>query len=126
MSTFPINVCSKCTFFLIQQLQHLGFDITIMLMSFLFCISSPFLYCYYGEMATGSYEKMADLLFGCNWQQLPLDLQKFFVLMIGNMQRPLYYHGFGVTVLNLETFLNVNLYYHNSTDFLRHIFVSVS
>lgn len=93
-----------------------------MLVAFMFCASTPFMYCHFGQIATGSYEKLADLLFGCNWQQLPLNLQKFFVLMIENMQRPLHYHGFGVAILNLETFRNVNEYYHVSTDSFQHAF----
>lgn len=50
---------------------------------------------------------IATLLFQANWQALPLKLQKYFVVMITNAQTPLYYHGFGVAVLNLETFTKV-------------------
>lgn len=51
---------------------------------------------------------MADCLYDTNWQKLPIRLQKYVVLMIGNAQKPLYYHGFGVALLNLETFNGVS------------------
>lgn len=59
-------------------------------------------------ITTDSYEKMAERLFESNWQRLSIDLQKYFILMIANMQRPIRYHGGGVIALNLETFGNVS------------------
>lgn len=91
-----------------QQVQHFGFDILIILIGFLVCTSSPFVYCYYGKITTDCYANMADRLFEIDWQQLPIGIQKYFIVMIGNMQRPLYYHGFEFIVLNLETFQKVS------------------
>lgn len=51
---------------------------------------------------------MSDDLFGSNWQQLPTNLQKYFILMIANSNKPLFYHGSGIVVLDLETFRNVH------------------
>lgn len=59
-------------------------------------------------LSTESYEKMAESLYDVNWQDLPVDLQKYFFIMIMNMQRPLFYHGFGFYVLKLETFVAVS------------------
>lgn len=67
-----------------------------------------FLYCFFGKLASESFEQMADCLYECNWYGLPVGLQKYFILMIGNAQRPLYYHGFGIAVLNLKTFSKVS------------------
>lgn len=58
-------------------------------------------------MATDSYLNMSSYLYESNWLNLPIDLQKKLVLMIGNMNRPLYYHGFGIVILELETFAKV-------------------
>lgn len=58
-------------------------------------------------MTTEYYDKLADILFQSKWQLLPLELQKYFVLMIGNAQIPMTYHGLGVADLNLETFRKV-------------------
>lgn len=68
-----------------------------------------FLYCFFGKLAIDSFARMADSLFEANWQDLPINLQKYFILMIANSQKPIYYHGFGVAILNLETFCKVIL-----------------
>lgn len=59
-------------------------------------------------MATKSFEKMADSLYDCMWYGLDEKLQKYILIMITNAQKPIYYHGFGVAVLVLETFTKVS------------------
>lgn len=59
-------------------------------------------------MATESFEAMSDCLYESNWPELPIELQKYFILMIQNAQRPLYYHGFEIAVLKMETFCKVS------------------
>lgn len=66
-----------------------------------------FFYCYFGKIATDSLEGMADCLFESNWHELPIELQKYFLIMIGNAQRKLHYHGFGIVRLDLEAFSKV-------------------
>lgn len=66
-----------------------------------------FFYCFYGKSATEYYLNFADLLFQSKWYELPNKLQKSIIIMIGNAQQPLYYHGFNIAYLNLETFTNV-------------------
>lgn len=58
-------------------------------------------------MSIQSYINMANGLIICNWHELPIHLQKYFILMILNAQRPIHYHGFNLIILNLETFLDV-------------------
>lgn len=70
-------------------------------------MSALFIYCYFGKLATESYAKMSDCVFEMVWYEQPYELRKYFLLMITNMQKPIYYHGFGVATLNLETFVNV-------------------
>lgn len=70
-------------------------------------VSNLFVYCFFGKLATESYANMPKCLFETNWPELPHELQRYFVLMISDAQRPLYYHGFGIAILNLETFLKV-------------------
>lgn len=60
-------------------------------------------------MATESYEQMADRLFESKWPDLPVYLQKYFIVMIANTQKPIYYHGFGVANMKMETFCGVNI-----------------
>lgn len=50
-------------------------------------ICNLFLYCYFGKMATECYAMMSSCLFESNWMELPVNLKKFFILMIQNSHR---------------------------------------
>lgn len=67
-----------------------------------------FCYCFYGKSATEYYLHFADLLCESKWYELPVKLQKSLILTIANAQEPLYYHGFNIVYLNLETFTKVS------------------
>lgn len=71
-------------------------------------IANLFIYCFFGEMATRSYGDMAYTLYEVNWQDLPIEFQKYFFVMIMNMQVPMFYDGFGVIILEMQTFSMVN------------------
>lgn len=69
--------------------------------------STLFLFCFFAKMGTENFLKMGDCLYDSNWHELPVNLQKYLILIIGNMQIPIHYHGFGLAYLNLETFAKV-------------------
>lgn len=71
-------------------------------------IINIFLYCFFGKLATESHEEVCDCLYESNWPDLPVELQKSLILMIFNSQREIYYDGFGLAVLDLETFAKVS------------------
>lgn len=71
-------------------------------------VPNIFLFCFLGKLSSESYRKMGDSLYERNWHELPLKLQKYFMLMIANAQIPQNYHGYGLITLNLETFLCVS------------------
>lgn len=52
---------------------------------------------------------MADCIYELAWRKLTNGLQKYFIILIANMQRPFYYHGFGIANLDLETFTKVKI-----------------
>lgn len=89
-------------------MKHLNFGIIVISMALLIGTATLFIYCYFGKLATESYEKMSDCLFECNWPDLHPRLQKYLIIIIGNAQRPVYYNGSGMAVLNLETFTKVS------------------
>lgn len=92
---------------LLQQLKHMDlFVIWILTATFSF-MSSLFLYCYFGKRSTESFEEMANCLYESNWTKLPVALQRYYILMIANMQKPLCYHGFLIKSLDLGTFIRV-------------------
>lgn len=66
------------------------------------------LYCYYGKVATDSFDIMGNTLYECNWYRLPLNLQKYFILMIQNAQKSIFYKASGIAILNMETFTKVS------------------
>lgn len=72
-------------------------------------VANLFLFCYFGKLATQSFAGMSNALYESNWPEIPVRLQKYFIISIANTQKHIYYHGFGVAVLNLETFTNVRL-----------------
>lgn len=110
-STFQIifNSVTKIKIFnfQFQLFQHIRFEVTFVLMLIFLNMLNLFLYCFFGRMATESFEQMAICLYQANWPVLPNHLQKYFLLMIANAQRPLYYHGFGMVAMNLQTFTKV-------------------
>lgn len=74
-------------------------------------------------LATESYEDMIDRLYECKWHELPISLQKYFILMIQNAQQPVYYHGFGVALLNMQTFTKVSskMFISSVSTLLKHV-----
>lgn len=67
-----------------------------------------FLYCFFGIMASESFEGMADSIYNANWPSIPFKLHKNILIMMLNTQQPLYYEGFGILILNLQTFSSVS------------------
>lgn len=106
-NVFKINLNELILLIFFQQLRHIELSITTVIMAIIASTLILFLYCFFGKIASESSMGIANLLFQANWQALPLKLQKYFIIMIANAQIPLYYHGFGVAVLNLETFTKV-------------------
>lgn len=95
----------------LQQVKHIDKNILTLLAATIVSSSNLFVYCYYGKVASESYQRMADCLYSDSiWWEFPVEIQKYMLLMNVNMQRLLYYHGFEVAVLNLETFTTVRKY----------------
>lgn len=95
---------------LLKASKHLNLNTIIpMALTFAAGITNLLLYCYLGKTVTESYSKYAECLYELNWTQLPIDLQKYLIVMIQNAQCPLFYHGFNIMTLNLVTFSNVSI-----------------
>lgn len=90
-----------------QAIKHPDLNFYMVLMSLLVSSANLYLYCYYGNRSTTDYAKMAHYLYESNWYTYPAELQKYFKMMIENAQLPLFYHGFRIVQLNLETYLKV-------------------
>lgn len=96
-------------FLFLQQLQGLDYNLCLLFMAVTSNVATISVYCYFGKMATESYKDMSYCLFESNWLYLPVELQKFFIMMIANAQIPLQYHAFHIVTLNLETLTKVSV-----------------
>lgn len=70
--------------------------------------SNLFVYCFFGLLASESHLKMVFCLYSCDWTRIPIEYQKYLILMIANIQKPIRYRGMKVFVLDLETFCSVS------------------
>lgn len=93
---------------LFQKLEQNDFNISFFLLVMVAGFLDLFLYSFFGMMAANSFQQMSDCLYECNWNELPIASRKPFIMMIQNTQKSIYYRGFGVVRLNLETFCDVN------------------
>lgn len=57
---------------------------------------------------------MADAMLESNWPQFPVTLQKYIIILIADMQKPIQYRGFIIANLGLRTFLGVRPRKYNS------------
>ena len=69
--------------------------------------SNLFLLCFFGKLASESYDLTADYLCDFDSHELSLNLQKYFIIMIAGAQSPHIYRGYGIIDLNLQTFTKV-------------------
>lgn len=95
-----------------QQYQNQNY-IALANLVFLILLSMTVMlpYCYFGKLATDCFVQMSDCVYEMNWHMLPAKLQKYFILMIGNMQKPIYYHAHYIALLDLNTYIRVR--FHN-------------
>lgn len=97
-------------YFIFQQMKHINFDAVLSAFVnrlILFNLKLVYLLLF-RKIGNRKFWKISSCVYDFNWHELPIDLQKNFVLIIQNTQRPLFYHGFNVIVLNLETFTGVS------------------
>lgn len=91
-----------------KELRHIdGIDISFLLLAICIALGNQFLLCYFGKLATESFDEMSVCLYNSNWELMPINLQRNLIIIMQNAQQPIYYHGFGIAVLNLQTFSKV-------------------
>lgn len=93
---------------MIKAIQHLDFTCLLVIAGIGSSAVNLFIYCYYGMFSTHYYSACSEIVYQSEWVNLPVKLQKPFVLMIAYTQEPVSYHGFHIVDLNLETFTKVS------------------
>lgn len=92
----------------LQQMKHVDSSISLLMLGLMVSTSDLFLYCFFGKMSTDSFAMIGENAYEINWQRFSIKLQRYFILMIGNGQRSLYFRACGMTILDLETFTQVS------------------
>lgn len=87
--------------------QKIGIDASVAIFVCLIGLFEVFTYCLYGDKTTSNYEGLAEDLYEKNWYELPNQIKKYFLIMIMSAQKPVYYHGMHLTVLELTVFTKV-------------------
>lgn len=93
-----------------QSIKHPDFNIAFLICAAILSTLALFLFCFFGKLSTDIFYNMTDCLYESKWNELPIELQKFYVIIIGVGQRSHFYHGFGMIYLKLETFTRVSKY----------------
>lgn len=106
-SNFVIGPIEKQMFFF-QKIRNRDDDAFFIACGTISNIGIAYLQCLLGKMITERFARMPNHLFEhTNWYRLPNKLQKYFLLMIANTQKPLFFDGLGMFIVNLETFTTV-------------------
>lgn len=89
------------------QMETVDLTVLHIMSGILTSASTLFLYCHFGVMASDSFSKYADCLYKMPWYELPINYQKYYLLMIQNSQMTLGFNGLGLVPINLETYTKV-------------------
>lgn len=90
-----------------QSIQDPGADIGVIMYVTFIALLNLYLYCYFGHFTTNTFALYPRYFFETDWFKLPANMQKYFIILLGNSNKPLTYDGFKLISLNLETFLKV-------------------
>lgn len=96
-------------FFQLKALRHLNLFIVTVLNVIAISTANLYLYCFGGSVVTENCGMYADILFESDWYKMPIRLQKYYILMIANTQRPIHLEGHGLVRLSMEAFGRVNI-----------------
>lgn len=92
---------------IVQTIQHMDLGLVFPAYAAVVGLAELYAYCYIGKHSSDYYLAFGDCLYESNWMSLPNDMQKTFILMIAHSQIPIYYHGYGVVILDLNLFTRV-------------------
>lgn len=60
------------------------------------------MYCYYGNFATEFMKTIDDMAYDSNWFNFPVEMQKYFIMIISRSHKQAYFNGFGFVPCSLE------------------------
>lgn len=64
----------------------------------------PSFFCYFANLVTDRILMLRDSVYGLNWSDQPMEMQKFVILMMARTQERVYFSGLGLISCSLEIF----------------------
>lgn len=83
------------------------FDPTIFAMNIIAITCSmiwPWSFCYFANLATDRLLKIDNTIYGLNWFDYPVKMQKYVILMIAQAHEQIHFSGLGMIPCTLESF----------------------
>lgn len=94
-----------------RNLSAFDLDALICVLTLFAALFPTFIYCYHAEKITRHLQEIGNVFYHTNWYELPVKVQKLYVLSILIAQKPFRFRGYGIVVCSLEIFGSVKRYY---------------
>lgn len=62
------------------------------------------LYCHFGNSASDHVLEIGDIVYGLNWFEQPLEMQKYMILIMARSKRRIEFSGFSLITCSMEMF----------------------
>lgn len=69
----------------------------------------PFLHCQFGTWLTEKIDNTGFAAYGSNWYELPIETQKYILMIVMRSQEDLNFTGLGMTYCTIETLGKVSI-----------------
>lgn len=80
------------------------------MIAFAVSVVNLYLYCYADATITVDCLKYSEIICEIDWYLMPVDLQKYLILMIQSGHQILVFSGYDIIKLNLESFTSVSIF----------------
>lgn len=82
-------------------------DIIVIILLLFWAFSIIFLYCEIGERVTHEFNEFNEQFCQCNWYSFSIEMQRMFIIVMSNTQRPAIIQGYANTVCTRDAFKQV-------------------
>lgn len=74
---------------------------------FCWAFSNLFAFCYFGERVTSAFDDLSKVIYQCEWESFPHEIQRILPVIMLNTQDPIFLRAFDRTPCTRETFKRV-------------------
>lgn len=90
-----------------QVIMDADFKVLLVSLAVFLSTGVVFIYCFMGTFTTDQFLLYADISYESSWYKFPVKLQRYYVLILADSQRPRSFDGWGLIELTLVTFTKV-------------------